>query len=94
MPGDKCTSTGIFTSLGRSEGGEWRGKGLIITRPRDGRSGMMNRLHVMGRLLIMAILSVEMRCLSDVVLKERREERGSRGGGGGTGVNLAAKWRI
>lgn len=74
MPGDKCTSTGIFTSLGESEGGEWREKRLIVTGPRDERSRMMNTFHLMGGLLIMAILSVEMRCLSDVVLKERREE--------------------
>ncbi len=93
MPRDKCTSTGIFASLGESEGGEWRGKRLIFAGPRDAWSGMMNRLHVTGGLLIMAILSVEMRCLSDVVLRERRDERGSRGRAG-ISVNLAAKWRV
>lgn len=41
----------------------------------------------------MAILSVEMRCLSDVVLRERREEQGSRGRAG-ISINLAAKWRV
>lgn len=66
---------------------------LIVAAPRNEGSGMMNRLHVMGGLLIMAILSVEMRCLSDVVLRERREERGSRGRAG-ISVNLAAKWRV
>lgn len=64
---------------GRGEdGGQER---LIATGWRDERSWMMNSLHVMGRLLIMAILSVEIRCLSNVVLRERREERGSRRGG-------------
>lgn len=74
MPGDKCTSTGIFTSLGESEGGGWWEKRLIVAGPRDDWSRMMNRHHVMGGLLIMAILSLEIRCLSDVVLREKREE--------------------
>ena len=81
MPGDKCTSTGIFTSLGENGGGERRGKRLIVAAARGEGSRMMNRLHVMGGLLIMAILSVEMRCLSDVVLRERREERAEQGEG-------------
>ena len=41
----------------------------------------------------MAILSVEMRCLSNVVLRERREERESRRRAG-INVNLASKWRV
>lgn len=41
----------------------------------------------------MAILSVEMRCLSDVVLRERREEHRSRGRAG-ISFNLAAKWKV
>lgn len=93
MPGDKCTAAGILTSLEDSEGGDWREKRLIITGLRDEWSGMMNRLHVMGRLLIMAILSVEMRCLSDVVLKETQEEPGS-SRRAVISVNLAAKWRV
>lgn len=92
-PRDKCTSTGIFTSLGEGEGGERREKRLIVAGPRDEWSGMMNRLHVMGGLLIMAILSVEIRCLSDVVLREGWEEQGSRGRAG-ISINLAAKWRV
>ena len=78
---------------GGSEGGECREKRLIVTGPRDEWSEMMNRLHVTGGLLIMAILSVEMRCLSDVVLTERQEEPGSRRRAG-ISVNLAAKWRV
>lgn len=97
MPGDKCTSTGIFILWGRAGagggGGEWREKRLIFAGLRDEWNRMMNRLHVTGGLLIMAILSVEMRCLSDVVLRERREERESRGRAG-ISVNLAAKWRV
>lgn len=38
----------------------------------------------------MAILSLEMRCLSDVVLRARQEERGRRGRAG-IRINLAAK---
>lgn len=41
----------------------------------------------------MAILSSEMRCLSDVVLKERQEERGHRGRAG-IRINRAAKWTV
>ncbi len=70
-----------------------RKKRLIIAGRRDERIRMMNRLHVMGGLLIMATLSAEMRCLSDAVLRERWEERGSRGRAG-ICVNLAAKWRV
>lgn len=54
---------------------------------------MMNKLHVTGGLLIMAILSVEMRCLSDVVLRESREEQRSRGRIE-IRFNLAAKWTL
>lgn len=93
MPGDKRTSTGRVTSLGESEGGERGEERLMVAGRREEGSGMMNRLHVTGGLLIMAILSVEMRCLSDVVLRERREERGSRGRAR-INVNLAAKWRV
>lgn len=92
MPGDKCTYTGIFTSLGENEGGEWREK-VDRCWPEDVRNGRMNRLHVIGGLLIMAILSVEMKCLSDVVLRARWEERGSRVRAG-ISVNLAAKLRV
>lgn len=46
MPGDKCTSTGIFTPLQKSERGERREKRLNIAWPRDEGSGMMTRLHV------------------------------------------------
>ncbi len=66
---------------------------MIVVGPRDERIRMMNRLHVISGLLIMATLSVEMRCLSDVVLRERREEQGSRGRAAMC-VNLAAKWRV
>lgn len=44
---------------GRRVQGKWR---LIVAGLRREGSGMMNRLHVMGGLLIMATLSVEMRC--------------------------------
>lgn len=40
---------------------------------------------------MLAILSVEMRCLSDVVLREMQEERGHRERAA-ISMNLAAKW--
>lgn len=53
----------------------------------------MNKPHAIGGLLIMAILSVEIRCLSDVVLRNRREERRCRGRAV-ISFNLPAKWRV
>lgn len=43
---------------------------------------------------MLPILSVEIRCLSDVVLRERREEQGHRGRGAAISINLAAKWTV
>lgn len=74
----------MLTSPQGGGGVRWKENGakrLIVAGPRDEPSKTMGGLHVMGGLLIMAILSVDIRCLSDVVLRERREERGSRGGG-------------
>lgn len=58
----------------RRKEGEKRFGGASL---RDEGSGRMERRGLMN----MAILSVEMRCLSDVVLRERQEERGHRGEG-------------
>lgn len=71
----------------------WGDRAWSLLDWREEWSGMMNKLHVTGGLLIMAILSVEMRCLSDVVLRESREEQRSRGRIE-TSFNLAAKWTL
>lgn len=59
MPGDNCASTGTSPSLGENEGGE---RGADGAGQRYEGSGMMNRPGVTGGRLMMATLSVEMRC--------------------------------
>lgn len=92
MPGDKHPVAGINASpreseekRGRKEG-EKRSGGASL---RDEGSGRTERRGLRN----MAILSVEMRCLSDVVLRERQEERGHRGRAG-ISINLTAKWTV